>query len=59
MRLHLSVNQTHGREVTPHEWICPACDYTAPLSTDDYAPATQTRWCRRWYCRPRCYTRLR
>ena len=72
MRLHLSVNQNHGREVTPHEWICPGCGHTAPLSTDDYVPTTESRRCRRWYCRftwnapsevkgpacPRCYTRL-
>lgn len=51
MCLHLSVNQTHGRETTPHEWICPTCDHTAPLSTDNYAPETEPRRCRRWYCR--------
>ncbi|WP_435113724.1 hypothetical protein [Nocardiopsis synnemataformans] len=51
MRLRLSVTRAHGAQTTPHGWICPACDHTAPLSTDDYAPATTSRRCRRWYCR--------
>ncbi|MGW8526981.1 hypothetical protein [Nocardiopsis sp. NPDC055824] len=73
MRLHLSMTRTHGTEATPHEWTCPVCEHTAPLSTEDYAPATMPRRCRRWYCRltwnapaavtapacPRCYTRTR
>ncbi|GAA1461777.1 hypothetical protein GCM10009603_28040 [Nocardiopsis exhalans] len=51
MRLHLRLTRAHGAETTPHKWICPACGHTATLSTDDYAPTTQTRRCRRWYCR--------
>ncbi|MFY7065701.1 hypothetical protein ACOQFV_07550 [Nocardiopsis changdeensis] len=73
MRLHLSLTRAHGAEATPHEWICPACGYTAPLSTGDYATVSEPRRCRRWYCRlewmappeverpacPRCYSPAR
>lgn len=72
MRLHLSLTREHGAEATPHEWICPACGRSAPLSAEDYATATVARRCRRLYCRftwkaptavrtpacPRCRTRI-
>lgn len=69
IRVHLAVTRTHGIETTLHGWICPACGHPVPLSTDDYAPATEPRRCRRvtWNALteieapacPRCYTRLR